>query len=171
MNDRSIGSHPGAGIFRSTLIIIIIIICILLFFAATDHLSEKAERVAAERVVTDMRQALSMMLYDYAIKGQLADLQKFDRENPFVPLAIYRSLPRIYHGVVSDLNIISVPGWYFDRSEKFAIYHFNNKDQADLKFSMVFIFEDLDGDQVYSKGDIGYLKIEKAWSEEANQAS
>lgn len=162
MSARSIGSHPGAGVFRSTLVIIIILLSILYFFHSTRDLGRRVETVAADRVVTEMRQALAMMLYDYAIQGRLNELERFDRENPFVPLSIYRDLPTNYHGVVSDAGGIAESGWYFDRAERVAVYRHRDPDRPDRKLSLVFVFEDLDGDRRYGSGEVGYLSIEKA---------
>jgi len=162
MTDRTIGSHPGGGIFRSMLVIIIILICIGVFFRSTSQINADVERIAAENVVTEMRQALAMMLYDYAVKGRLADLQTFDRKNPFVPLAIYRALPQSYQGAVASSNSISGQGWFFDLAEQVAIYRFKNGEQADQRFIMVFVFEDRDGDHKYSPGEVAYLTIERA---------
>lgn len=151
---RSIASHPGAAVFRSTLVIILILICMTSFLTYTASLSSRAEQVARQRVITEIRQALAMMLYDYAIKGQLEDLKSFDRKNPFVPLAIYRQLPKNYHGAVSNVAEIKSPGWYFELNTGLVIYKSADDALPVQKFEMVYEVDDLEINP-------GYLAIKK----------
>lgn len=119
---KSISSLPAAAKFRSTLVIIIVLICISVFLTFTRSLSEKAELIARDRVISDIRYSLAMMLYDYTIKGKSHELEKFDMENPFVALAIYRSLPGNYKGVVDKLSSNNSAGWYYENTSKLAVY-------------------------------------------------
>ena len=159
---KTLSSHPGAAIFRSTIVIILILICIVTFLIFTEKLSQRSEVIAKDQVVVAIKQALAMMLYDYAIKGQLQELDKFDKENPFVPLAIYRGLPENYRGTISDSSEIGDFGWYFDINLREAIYVFSNDRSPSQRYIMNFKFEDQNGDGIYGSGDIGYLDIEKA---------
>lgn len=159
---KTLASHPGASVFRSTIVIILILICIVFFFTFTDKLGQQAEEVAKDQVIAEMKQALAMMLYDYAIKGQLADLSQFDRENPFVPLAIYRELPKNYRGTISGSSEIGEFGWYFDINLRETIYVFSSGNNPSQRFVMKFKFEDQDGNGIYNSGDIGYLELGKA---------
>lgn len=132
--NKNISSLPEAAKFRSTLVIIIILICIVSFLSLTDHLSEKAERVAQKNVISDIQYSLSMMLYDYTIKGKQQQLLKFNLENPFIPLAIYRSLPINYQGVVTVLKSeISQSGWYFEKQTRRVIYVAFNDERSEYE--------------------------------------
>ena len=159
---KTVGSHPGAGIFRFTVVVILVLILMFSFLYYTAAINQRTEEVARDQMIASMKQALSMMLYDYAIKGQLKDLQIFDRENPFVPLAIYRELPANYHGTISNQRDILEYGWYFDLVNKLAVYRFSDDELPVQKYKMVFDFEDLDGNGIYGTGDVGYLDIEEA---------
>ncbi len=158
---KTLSSHPGAGVFRSTMVIILILVCITSFFIFTDKLSLQAEEVAKDQVLVEIKQALAMMLYDYAIKGQLLALEKFDRENPFVPLAIYRELPKNYKGAVKSESELVGLGWYFDLNAKMAIYKFSDNQTPLSKYVMKFEYDDLDNDGVFGNNDAGYLQIVK----------
>ena len=159
---KSIGSHPGAGVFRFTVVVVLVLILMLAFFYYTATIKQRVEEIARDQVIVNMKQALSMMLYDYAIKGQLKDLQLFDQENPFVPLAIYSELPKNYHGTIHSKSEIKQSGWYFDLNKRVAVYRFSDNGLALQNYKMIFEFEDIDGDGVYGPNEVGYLKIEKA---------
>ena len=119
---KSLGSQPEAGRFRSILAVIIILGFIFLFLSYTESLSQKAEIIARDVVLTDISYSLSMMLYDFVVKGKQEDLKKFDNENPFIPLAIYRSLPTNYHGAVKSVSGDSKSGWYFEIDNQLTVY-------------------------------------------------
>jgi len=159
---KTIGSHPGAGVFRFTLVVVLVLVLMIAFFYYTAAVQRRVEEVARDQMLANMKQALSMMLYDYAIKGQLKDLQQFDQENPFVPLAIYRELPSNYHGTINGETGLKEYGWYFDLVNRVAIYRFSDGELPVQEYRMVFEFEDLDGNGVYGVGDTGYLTIKRA---------
>lgn len=158
---KTISSHPGAGLFRSTIVLILILFLIVTFFLVTDKLSRQAEEIAKDQVLIEIKQALSMMLYDYAVKGRLAELANYKEGNPFFPLETYRQLPRNYRGTISSINDLEVSGWYFDLASKRAIYRYSDDEMSDLKFSLEFRFDDLNKDGLYTSGEVGYLVLEK----------
>lgn len=119
---KSISSQPGANRFRSISVIILVLIFISAFLNYTQTLTKKSDEIARDLVLTEIRQALAMMLYDYAVKGKLVQLQKFDRENPFTLMNLYRPLPQNYHGTVAKSAPDLVPGWYFDLADHQALW-------------------------------------------------
>ncbi len=159
---KSISSHPGTQTFRSTLVIIFILICIVSFFTYTSSLTRRVEEVAIKQVITEIKAALAMMLYDYTIKGQARDLQKFNHENPFVPLAIYRSMPENFQGTISNDSDMDRKGWYFNLSSRRAIYNFADSSRPNQAYRMVFEFEDANLNNKYDYSEVGYLVIEKS---------
>ena len=140
---RNISSIPGSTKFRSIISIVLIVCCMAIYLVFIEDLELKADRVARDQVLTSIRGALAMMLYDYTIKGKLAELDKFDRENPFVPLAIYRSLPSNYRGTIKSGREGLEPGWYFDLTERVAF--FVSLDELVDEYRMVFDYKDADG--------------------------
>ncbi|MCP4077962.1 MAG: hypothetical protein GY744_17465 [Gammaproteobacteria bacterium] len=140
--NKEIASQPDATKFRSIATIILVLICIAVFLKYTEHLSAKAGVIARDRVLSDIKYSLAMMLYDYTIKGKTEELQSFDDGNPFVVLAIYRGLPGNYRGAKAEFPENPEPGWYFDLSLKQVVY-INNKSEFE-KFYIKFLYEDVD---------------------------
>ena len=141
---RTISSIPGSNKFRSIVSIGIIVTCIAVYLVLIEDISVQADRVARDQVITSIRGSLAMLIYDYSIKGKLQDLAQFDGENPFVPLAIYRSLPSNYHGVIKSLEMDREPGWYFDLKERLVV--FVSLEDRVQRYRMVFEYEDVNGD-------------------------
>jgi len=119
---KTLASHPGAGVFRSVSVIIIALICISLFLFYSRNLSRDAELIAQNRVLSDIEYSLAMALYEYTIKGKQKTLKKFDGINPFVFVAMYRTLPRNYHGTRQYVGEDEAYGWYYQTSKKRAVY-------------------------------------------------
>lgn len=119
---NSISSQPGANRFRSLLVMILVLICIVIFLGYSQYLTQQTDRVARDRVISEVRQALAMMLYDYAVKGKLQQLQRFDRENPFTLMAAYRPVPKAYLGTLVDEPAKLSAGWYYDLSRRQVIW-------------------------------------------------
>ncbi|MBT3206163.1 MAG: hypothetical protein HOM14_05485 [Gammaproteobacteria bacterium] len=134
--NKSISSQPDATRFRSIAVIILILICIVLFLGFTEHLTGKTDQVAKDRVISGIKHSLAMMLYDYTIQGRLEELKGFDKGNPFVPLAIYRTLPENYHGALSVFPEVPDAGWYFDKQSKRLVFVSLDGDHS--SFEMIF---------------------------------
>ena len=160
--NKEIASQPDAGKFRSIATIILILICIAVFLRFTDHLSAKAEIIARDRVISDIKYSLAMMLYEYTIKGKAEELQKFDEGNPFVALAIYRSLPVNYRGAKAKIPDSPEKGWYFDLSLKQVIYISSISEVE--KFQLKFLYEDVNNNVRFDRqvDVLKGLKMEKA---------
>jgi len=88
----------------------------------TDHLNEKAESLAKERVLIEIKQSLAMTLYDYAVHGWLEKLQNLNKTNPFILLSNYRSVPVNYRGEVILVEDQEKDGWYFEKSSGEVVY-------------------------------------------------
>lgn len=149
MVNKTISSQPGAGRFRSIFVVTIILVCIGVFLDYTSDLSIEAEQLARQKVVIDIEYSLAMMLYDYSIKGRLRDLEKFHQKNPFVPLAIYRTLPLNYHGAVVQVADSAKPGWYFEMTTNMAVYVGSER----FVYSMDYVLDEEEG--------VGFLKLHK----------
>ncbi len=158
-----ISSIPGANKFRSIVALIIVVACMAFYLVYVEGLEIKADAVARDRVITDIRGSLAMLLYDYSIQGRLHDLNSFDGENPFVILAIYRNLPINYRGTLAEMRQNMEPGWYFDLSMRLAV--FVSKDQHIDQYRMVFVFNDRDSDGFFDlrKDGAGQLELKKVF--------
>ncbi len=133
---KSISSLPGAAKFRSIVVIIIVLICISVFLTFTNNLSDKVEIIDRDQVIVDIQHSLSMMLYDFAVKKKISEVEKFVGTNPFYQLEIYRSLPGNYHGE-SPHSLEIKGGWYFNTKKLVAVYMSRNGDIANYKMYLV----------------------------------
>ncbi len=142
---QSIEVQPGAAKFRSIAAIILILIFIGSFLSYSHSLTARADRVARDRVISEIRQGLAMLLYDYAIKGRLADLQNFDHQNPFSLIAAYRPLPTEYTGAQATLKPNPPAGWYYDLTTRQVIWvALDGQRQA---FVLRFAYDDVNGNK------------------------
>ncbi len=130
-----------------------------IYLVFIEDLTIKSDQVARERVITEIRGALAMMLYDYAIKGQLHDLARFDGENPFVIVAVYRSLPANYRGTIASVREKhNQPGWYFDMDERLVI--FVSLDNHIDRYRLAFEYQDRDGNGRFDPRTDGVGRLE-----------
>lgn len=159
---NDIGSYPGAGKFRSLVGIIIVVILIRLFFVYTDSWEAAVELSAREKTLNEMNSALALTLYQMAIDKSLSKLSSLDKENPFVYLAIYQSLPRNYQGTVNTKFEIDKSGWYYDL-ETHLVYYLDRFGHVQ-KYNLKFEFEDRNnsGKFEYLYDSISNLSIKKA---------
>ncbi len=155
---RSISSPPGANRFRSLAVLILVLICISVFLGYSQYLTGKAEQVARERVITEIRQAMAMMLYHYAVKGKLGELQKFDRDNPFTLMAAYRPLPLNYHGAIKKQHAEMPAGWYFDLSTRRVLWVGLSRQRQ--YYELRFGFDDRNSDGRFNPGTETVLGLE-----------
>ncbi len=155
---RTIGSHPGAGKFRSTAVLILIVICIGLFLSYTKRWEEQLEEVAIDQVVISIKSILAIEFYKIVLKGKQAKLQAYHLENPFIFLAAHQNLPRNYYGVVSSKMDIERKGeWYFDSTEREAIYVYKEKSLRRF-FQLVLEYTDVDSNNNFDYlVDTGYF--------------
>ncbi len=121
--------------------LILVLICIAVFLGYSQYLTQKADMVARDRVLSEIRQAMAMLLYDYAVQGKLEQLQKLDRENPFTLMAAYRALPKNYKGAVSAPASVLEPGWYFNLATRQVIWR--SRDDKQLSYALEFEYEDM----------------------------
>jgi len=134
---KTIGSHPGAGLFRSVFSIIIIVIIAAYFLYKTERVSRDAEIVAMQSMVNQINSALSLVVYQQAMNRNLAILSRLDQQNPFYYLALSQKLPEKYRGVVNSEASISRSGWYFSSSDSAIVYRTSGDEsfRFELKFS------------------------------------
>lgn len=145
--EKSISSIPGAKFFRSNIVVLIIVILIGFYFQFNQGLTEKAEKIAKQHILTDIKYSLAMMHYEYSIKRKSNNLIKFHQKNPFVPLSIYRKAPKNYAGII-DTKLAKENQWFYDGSLKMAAY---KKGEEIQYWQMVYIV----------KNKIGRLELQE----------
>lgn len=111
---NTIGSHPGAILFRLSLMIILIGIMMVAFFSYLDETQKELERASIIQTKKIIDSALAVVFATHAVNGRLSELNKLDGGNPFEFLQEFKITPPAYQGEInSDLSIESEPGWYY----------------------------------------------------------
>jgi hypothetical protein len=120
---NTIGSHPGAILFRLSIMIVLIAILMLVFFSYLEDTEKELEHASVLQTKRIIDSSLAVAFASYAVKGRLNDLNQLDGGNPFSVLETYDLLPPAYQGELDydpprDLD----PGWYYLRHRKAVIY-------------------------------------------------
>ncbi len=140
----TIGSHPGAVLFRLGIMIILIAIMMVIFLSYVDDTERELERTSVLQTKKIIDSALMVVFATYAARNRLHELNDLDGGNPFVFLKEYQMLPPAYVGESDhDLSADEVPGWYYLKHRRLVVYHskFNERDSY---FTIVLNYQDND---------------------------
>ncbi|MDH3633136.1 MAG: hypothetical protein OES20_00380 [Gammaproteobacteria bacterium] len=141
---NTIGSHPGAILFRLSIMVILIAILTVIFFSYVDDTERELERASVLQTKKIIDSALAVVFATYATKNRLHQLNELDGGNPFVFLKEYQILPPAYVGEIGhDLSTEEIPGWYYLRHRRQVVYH-SNFNQPDSYFTIVLNYQDND---------------------------
>ena len=139
---KTLGSHPGAILFRLSLMVIIIAILITIFFRYVDHTRIELERQSIQQTKRIIDSSLAVVFASYAVRGRLDDLQQIAGGNPFEFLREYKLLPAAYRGEISAAGSAElVPGWYYARSTG-EVHYVPRYLQMSERFEVVLNFDD-----------------------------
>jgi len=138
---KTIGSHPGAILFRMSVMVILIAIIIVVFLNYIDRVRENAERAAIIRTKGLIESTLAVVFATYAVEARLDELNELDGANPFDFLREYLALPGTYVGEVeSGLGDQHGPGWYYLKRHRQVAYrarYLGDDFRFELKLSYV----------------------------------
>jgi hypothetical protein len=139
---KTIGSHPGAILFRMSIMVILIAIMIMVFFFHVGDTEKQIERASVLQTKRIIDSALAVVFSTHAVRRQLDQLNDFDGGNPFVFLEQYSMLPAAYvgeigHDAVRDLE----PGWYY-LSHRRIVLHKSFFDDSDTYFRIKLSYQD-----------------------------
>lgn len=140
----TIGSHPGAVLFRLSIMIILIAIMMVIFFSYVEDTERELERTSVLQTRKIIDSSLRVVFATYAARNRLHELNDLDGGNPFVFLKEYQMLPPAYVGESDhDLSADEIPGWYYLRHRKLVAYRpkFN---ELDSYFTIVLNYQDND---------------------------
>lgn len=141
---KTIGSHPGAILFRLGVMVIIILILIIVFLDYFDDTRLEVERASILQTKKIIDSSLAVVFATHAVNGRLDDLNELDGANPFEFLAEYRLVPPGYQGVIEqELSADLEPGWYYLRHRNRVAYKARFLDR-DSYFRIVLTYDDLD---------------------------
>ena len=139
---NTIGSHPGAILFRLSLMIILIAIMIVVFFSYVDQTQKKVEHVSILQTKKIIDSSLAVVFATYAVNNRLNELDNLDGGNPFVFLQEFEILPPAYVGEVdSDLETDQAPGWYYLSHRQIVAYK-SRFIESDSYFKVMLAYDD-----------------------------
>jgi len=120
---NTIGSHPGAILFRLSIMIIVIAILAVIFFRYTEGTQKELERQSILQTRRIIDSSLAVVFASYAVKGRLDELSQLDGANPFVFMQEFNLLPTSYRGEIASENLADLkPGWYYNRAGGDVVY-------------------------------------------------
>lgn len=139
---NTLGSHPGAILFRFSVMVIIILILIRIFLnyaEETQRVYEQNSILQTKRIVDS---TLAVVFSTYAANRRFGDLAELEGANPFRYLEQYQMLPSSYQGEIeSDLQTSDAPGWYYLRHRGLVVYKARYTDDHRY-FAVVLNYED-----------------------------
>jgi len=138
---NTIGSHPGAILFRMSVMVILITIITVVFFHYIDKVQQNAERAAIMRTKGLIESALVVVFVTYVVEARLDELNDLAGANPFDSLHEFVSLPGTYAGEVdSGLSDQHGPGWYYLKRHHQVVYrarHLGDDFRFELKLNYI----------------------------------
>ena len=112
---NTLGSHPGAILFRLIMMILLILIFIYVFLSYVEKAEKAIEIQSIEQTKRIIDSALVVAFATHATSGKLDELDQLDGGNPFALLKEYLLLPASYHGEIRLTDPNNLPsGWYYD---------------------------------------------------------
>ena len=140
---NTLGSHPGAILFRFSMLAILIVILIGTFISYVEKSQETVEQAAILQTKRVINSALAVIFSTYAVKGRLNDIGELDGGNPFEFLDGYDILTSAYQGEIdTELNPDMVPGWYYQTHLGRTAYK-SRFIPANVYFTVVLEFDDV----------------------------
>jgi len=157
---KTIGSHPGASLFRLSLMIIIVAILVVIFFRYVDDAQLEIERQSVLQTKRIIDSTLAVVFARYAVNGRLDDLNQLRGGNPFAFLEDYQLLPASYVGELDgDLTNDQAPGWYYLRNRELVVYKSRFRD-VDRYFSIILNFRDIDQNGKFESGHDQFTSLQ-----------
>ena len=146
---NTIGSHPGAILFRMSIMVTLIAILVVVFFVYVGNVQQNTERAAIIRTKGLIDSSLAIVFATYAVESRLDELSDLEGANPFEFLREYIALPDTYQGEVeTGLGSQFAPGWYYLTKPRQVAYKSRYLDH-DLRFRLVVNYEDRNGSGRY----------------------
>ena len=128
---KTIGSHPGAIMFRMTIMVILIAIIIVVFFDYIERARAGLEQSAIQQTRRVIDSSLVLIFSSYAVSGQMQRLDEIDGGNPFELMREFDIYVPEYRGELGhDLTTEQRSGWYYLYKRGLVVYkaHFMKSD-------------------------------------------
>lgn len=141
---KTIGSHPGAILFRLGIMIILIAILMVVFFSHLEDTEKALERASVLQAKKVIDSSLAVVFATYAVEGRLQELGRLDGSNPFEFLKEFDISVPGYVGVIDhDTDSNHGPGWYYLGHRGLVLYKSRFVDN-DEYFAVVLEYDDVD---------------------------
>ena len=156
---KQISTPPGALKFRLIAIVILILVFMLAFLSYTSGISTSLERTSVQQTKNIINSTLAVVFAIYTVKGELDRLNEVNGGNPFEYLERYSQIPVTYRGEIGDVSLEdSVPGWYYDRTKRLALYK-PLRDDKIYYFAIELDYRDVDGSGRFEAGIDEYRRL------------
>ena len=111
----TIGSHPGAILFRLAVMVILIAILMLAFFSYLDDNQKALERTSVAQTLRIVDSMLALVFTTYAVRRELGALAEVDGADPFRFVRQFDMVPPpSYRGVAQQRSLDALePGWHY----------------------------------------------------------
>jgi len=120
---KTLGSHPGAILFRMSVMVILIVILIVAFLSYVRDAEKAIERSSIQQTRRIIDSSLVVVFSQYAITGRMDRLNELDGANPFSFLADLEIQFLGYQGELDfDLTSDLESGWYYLKHRKLVGY-------------------------------------------------
>jgi hypothetical protein len=140
---KTIGSHPGAILFRMSIMVILIAILVVVFFSYINKAQEVTERAAISRTKGIIDSSIAVVFATYAAQAKLDKINSLDGANPFEFLREYMLLPSTYMGEIDHgLNDQMAPGWYYLIHRRRVVYKSHYLGSS-FEFELVLNYDDV----------------------------
>lgn len=149
---KTIGSLPGALLFRTVVSTTLILILVAFFFSYLEGTERELERTSIAQTKKIIDSALAVVFASYAVNGRLNELNELDGGNPFVFLEEFGIAPPGYRRVLeTDLSTDLDPGWYYLAHRRQVAYKSYFLD-ADTYFAIRLNYDDVNGSGRFERG-------------------
>ena len=146
---NTLGSHPGAILFRFSIMVILILILIVVFFRYLDDSRKGFEKASMLRTKTVVDSSLAVVFARAAMNQQLGELSLAEGGNPFVYMQRYDISHPDYLGELGrDLTNEDLPGWYYLSHRGMVVYKARYLD-TDRYYQVVLNYEDLNQSGIF----------------------
>lgn len=140
---NTLGSHPGAILFRFSVMVLLILILIVAFFRYFDGNRKGFEQASILRTKKIVDSSLAVVFSRAAINHRLDDLALAEGGNPFEYMAQYDIAHPAYLGELDrDPAVDDLPGWYYLSHRRMVVYKARYL-KSDSYFEVVLNFEDV----------------------------
>ena len=139
---NTLGSHPGAIVFRLSSMVVLIAIVVVVFLSYVEDTEKALEQASILQTKKIIDSSLAVVFATYAVNHRLNELNELDGGNPFIFLEEYQMSPPAYVGEIDhELREDQEAGWYYLSHRRILVYKSLFSD-ADHYYKVVLDYQD-----------------------------